>query len=58
MVGKGIAMKKSTALCWVFSLLMLVPLTVRADSFPSESIKIVVPYAVGGIADVLSLIHI
>lgn len=54
MVGKGIAMKKSTALRWAFSLLMLVPLTVRADSFPSESIKIVVPYAVGGIADVLA----
>ncbi|MEI7568706.1 MAG: tripartite tricarboxylate transporter substrate binding protein [Alcaligenaceae bacterium] len=37
-----------------FLLSIFTALTVRAQSFPSEPIKIIVPYAVGGIADVLA----
>jgi len=37
-----------------FFLSIFTALTVRAQTFPSEPIKIIVPYAVGGIADVLA----
>jgi tripartite-type tricarboxylate transporter receptor subunit TctC len=37
-----------------FLLAIFMALAVRAQSFPSEPIKIIVPYAVGGIADVLA----
>ena len=39
---------------FVLLLLAFATGTVRADGFPSEPIKIIVPYAVGGIADVLA----
>ena len=37
-----------------FLLAIFMALAVRAQTFPSEPIKIIVPYAVGGIADVLA----
>ena len=37
-----------------FFLSIFTALTVRAQTFPNEPIKIIVPYAVGGIADVLA----
>ena len=47
-------MKKNLLLRCLGSFALLLSLTARADEFPSEPIKIVVPYATGGIADVLA----
>ena len=47
-------MKKHLLLRCLGSFALLLSLTARANEFPSEPIKIVVPYATGGIADVLA----
>jgi len=47
-------MKKHLLLRCLGSLALLLSLTAHADQFPAEPIKIVVPYATGGIADVLA----
>jgi len=47
-------MKKHLLLWCLGSFALLLSLTARANEFPSEPIKIVVPYATGGIADVLA----
>ena len=47
-------MKKHLLLRSLGALALLLCLTARADQFPAEPIKIVVPYATGGIADVLA----
>jgi tripartite-type tricarboxylate transporter receptor subunit TctC len=47
-------MRKNVLLRCIWSFALLLPFTARADEFPSEPIKIVVPYATGGIADVLA----
>jgi tripartite-type tricarboxylate transporter receptor subunit TctC len=47
-------MKRHLLLRCLGSLALLLSLTARANEFPSEPIKIVVPYATGGIADVLA----
>lgn len=46
--------EKNNLLRCLGSFALLLSLTARADEFPSEPIKIVVPYATGGIADVLA----
>ena len=45
---------KIRLLQWTLAALALLPMTVRADAYPTEVIKIIVPYAPGGIADVLA----
>lgn len=47
-------MKKQLLVWCLGSFALLLSLTARAIEFPSEPIKIVVPYATGGIADVLA----
>lgn len=47
-------MKKHLLLRCLGSLALLFSLAARANEFPSEPIKIVVPYVTGGIADVLA----
>lgn len=47
-------MKKNVVLRRLFLFAVFWTSLVRAETFPSEPIKIIVPYAVGGIADVLA----
>ena len=47
-------MKKNVVLRRLFLFVVFLTSLARAETFPSEPIKIIVPYAIGGIADVLA----